>query len=120
MAIVLKGMDQTIKDKQVQQFLGRPVLCGPVCTIFCPQITTAGTTSPPTASLNPCVTINPAVTTWSRVACPSVVLYKIQNYISLYLSIVNVYEYRKHSYMNKVSLTYKIKKNVLIYITVAA
>lgn len=75
MAIVLKGMDQTIKDKQVQQFLGRPVLCGPVCTIFCPQITTAGTTSPPTASLNPCVTINPAVTTWSRVACPSVVLY---------------------------------------------
>lgn len=30
----------------------------------------------------------------------------IQNYISLYLSIVNVYEYRKHSYMNKVSLTY--------------
>lgn len=112
MAIVLKGMDQTIKDKQVQQFLGRPVLCGPVCTIFCPQITTAGTTSQPTASLNPCVTINPAVTTWSRVACPSVVLYKIQNYISLYLSIVNVYEYRKHSYMNKVSLTYKIKKKM--------
>lgn len=30
----------------------------------------------------------------------------IQNYISLYLCIVNVYEYRKHSYMNKVSLTY--------------
>lgn len=116
MAIVLKGMDQTMKDKQVQQCLGRLVLCGPVCTIFCPQITTAGTTSPPTASLNPCVTINPAVTTWSRVACPSVVfihiliiilsILNIQNYIILYLCIVNVYEYRKHSYMNKVSLTY--------------
>lgn len=116
-AIVLKGMAQTIKDKQVQRFLGTPVLCGPVCTIFCPQITTAGTTSQPTGSPNRCVTINQAVTMWNRVACPSVVLQiDILMILTLFLkNDISLYDYKK-TYMNKVfsklSLTYLIKKKM--------
>lgn len=99
-AIVLKGMAQTIKDKQVQRFLGTPVLCGPVCTIFCPQITTAGTTSQPTGSPNRCVTINQAVTMWNRVACPSVVLQIdiLIMILTLFLkNDISLYDYKKHT-----------------------
>lgn len=99
-AIVLKGMAQTIKDKQVQRFLGGPVLCGPVCTIFCPQITTAGTTSQPTGSPNRCVTINQAVTMWNRVVCPNVVLQIdiLIMILTLFLkNDISLYDYKKHT-----------------------